>query len=183
MTSTPDLQSVEEALAANEKAARDVVAGLTGTQLDLQPGGRWSILQCIEHVTIANRAYTQAIAKSLNNNHRSRRGAITPSAGGRWFLNQLEPPVKKKVRAPAKIVPNSGKTGAEILGAFDQSHAEIRNLIPLASTRDLNAIKFRNPLFPLLRVRIGTGLLIMAAHERRHLWQAGNVKAGLLKTT
>ncbi|MEP6715939.1 MAG: DinB family protein [Terriglobia bacterium] len=180
---TSDLQSLDEALASNERAVRQVVSGLTQAQLESQPTGGWSILQCLEHVTLSNESYTHAIGKCLHASQRPRRGTIAPSAGGRWFLTQLEPPVTRRVRAPSRIAPGSGRTSGEILRAFDQSHAKIRKLIPLASTRDLNAIKFRNPLLPLLRVRAGTGFLIMAAHERRHLWQANKVRESILGTT
>ncbi len=33
-------------------------------------------------------------------------------------------------------------------------------------------IRFPNPFLPALRFTVGAGFLIIAAHERRHLWQA-----------
>jgi hypothetical protein len=40
----------------------------------------------------------------------------------------------------------------------------------------LNSIRFRNPFIGFLRFTVGAGLLIIAAHDRRHLWQAGQVR-------
>jgi hypothetical protein len=32
------------------------------------------------------------------------------------------------------------------------------------------SVRFKNPFVPLLRFTIGTGLLVINAHDRRHLW-------------
>ncbi len=40
---------------------------------------------------------------------------------------------------------------------------------------DLNRIRFKNPFVHLLSFTVGTGLLIILAHDRRHLWQAEQV--------
>ena len=40
---------------------------------------------------------------------------------------------------------------------------------------DLGDLKVKDPLFPL-HLTVDTELLIIAAHNRRHLWQAENVK-------
>jgi hypothetical protein len=184
---TADLQAISDSLTANEKAARDVVGGLTGEQLQWRPEAGWSILQCLEHVTLANRAYSAAIKGSVSRGSGLRefkpgKSSIRPGPLARLFLKKLEPPVTQKVRAPRSIVPGSGRTSDEVLTAFEQSHREIRELIGAAHRLDLNAIKFRNPLLPLIRVRVGTGLLIMPAHERRHLWQAHQVRMAILKS-
>ncbi len=34
-----------------------------------------------------------------------------------------------------------------------------------------------NPFFSLIRFSVGTGFQVIAAHERRHLWQAERVLA------
>jgi hypothetical protein len=38
------------------------------------------------------------------------------------------------------------------------------------------SVRFQNPFVPLLRFTIGTGLLVINAHDRRHLWQAERVE-------
>jgi hypothetical protein len=38
------------------------------------------------------------------------------------------------------------------------------------------SVRFRNPFVPLLRFTVGTGLLVINAHDRRHLWQAERVQ-------
>lgn len=55
--------------------------------------------------------------------------------------------------------------------------AEVRDLLREAAGIDLNRTRFVNPFIPLVRFTVGTGFLVIAAHERRHLWQAERVKA------
>jgi hypothetical protein len=37
---------------------------------------------------------------------------------------------------------------------------------------DLASVRFPNPFMPGMRFSLATGLHIIVAHERRHLWQA-----------
>ena len=41
---------------------------------------------------------------------------------------------------------------------------------------DLNGTRFVNPFLSLIRFSMGSGFQIIAAHERRHLWQAKQVR-------
>ena len=178
-----DLRRILDDLQANEASADAVIKGLTESQLRWQAtqGRSWSILQCLEHLTLSNTGYATAMRQVLNTATRTRHGAIQPSALGRLFLQRLEPPVpvRNRVRAPRVIVPAASKSPREVMDGFLASHERIRAIIRDGSRLDLNRIKFRNPLFRLLRVRIGTGLLIITAHERRHLWQANQVRQAL----
>jgi hypothetical protein len=93
----------------------------------------------------------------------------------RIFIGSLEPPPKRKIRAPKKILPASRIGGREVLEAFLRSHDEVRAVIAECAGRDLNRIRFRNPFIGFLRFTVGAGLLITSAHDRRHLWQAEQV--------
>ena len=169
---------------ANEAALRDLTNNLSTAELNWQPEDRraWSILQCAEHLALAHGAYLGAMWPAVRGGKASglrRKGPIRPSATGALFLKKLEPPVTRKVRAPKVLVPAVDHNKDEVMAKFARTHEQIRDLIRDAADLDLNGIKFRNPLLPLLRVRAGTGLLIMAAHERRHLWQARQVRNAL----
>jgi hypothetical protein len=41
---------------------------------------------------------------------------------------------------------------------------------------EFNRVRFKNPFVPLLRFTVGTGLMVINAHDRRHLWQAERVQ-------
>jgi hypothetical protein len=56
----------------------------------------------------------------------------------------------------------------------------LRKLTAAARGLDPGRVMLRNPFFSAVRMKLGTALLILPAHERRHLWQAGNVRAVLV---
>jgi hypothetical protein len=51
----------------------------------------------------------------------------------------------------------------------------VRSVIEVVSDMDVNRIRFKNPFVPFFRFTVGTGLLVITAHDRRHLWQANQV--------
>lgn len=58
-------------------------------------------------------------------------------------------------------------------------HDRVRALIRESQNLDLNRIRFRNPFVRLFYFTVGTGLLVISAHDRRHLWQAKQVLASM----
>jgi hypothetical protein len=81
----------------------------------------------------------------------------------------------KRLRAPQKITPGE-QVDVSILERFLVSNREARALVRRASNYDINRIRFANPFIPTIRFTVGTGLEILAKHERRHLLQAARVK-------
>jgi hypothetical protein len=62
-----------------------------------------------------------------------------------------------------------------VLRAFIAAHDQTRAMVRDAQQLDLNRIRFKNPFIGVLRFTVGSGLLIIGAHNRRHLWQARQV--------
>ncbi len=53
--------------------------------------------------------------------------------------------------------------GISLLRAFLRAHADL----------DLAAVRFPNPFLRGVRFSLATGLHVITAHKRRHLWQLG----------
>src|SRR5262249_9838886 len=102
-------------------------------------------------------------------------GPIQPGWFGRYFIRTLDAPPKRKMKAPSKIVPASQIPVRDVLDAFLRSHDDRRAVVRDATELELNRIRLRNPFIGILRFTVGTGLLIITAHDRRHLWQAEQV--------
>jgi hypothetical protein len=62
---------------------------------------------------------------------------------------------------------------------FVASHTGYRELVRLAATLDPNRVVVPNPFIGWIRMKVSTVLLVIPAHDRRHLWQARQVKAQL----
>ncbi len=179
MALPPELASVRAELDAADREAEALVAGLDDVRANWQPeGGRaWSIAQCLDHLARANTEYLLPMGEALRRARergRLRRGPVPPGFLGAWFIRQLEPPPSRGMRAPRAIVPSSALPAAEALRLFLDSQAAVRRLLEETADLDL-AVRFANPFVRGLRFRTAAGFCIVAAHDRRHLWQARRV--------
>src|SRR5689334_17210062 len=178
-----DLQSVLNELDRADQQARQLVSDLSEAQLNWQPGaGAWSVAQCLGHLGQMNSVLTAALRSAVrqaDKNSVMPRQPIQPGWFGRWFIQQMEAPPRRKMKTPRQGVPDAHKSGEEILRAFIAAHDELRSLIHEARDLDLNRIRFRNPFIGLLRYTVGTALLVIGAHDRRHLWQARQVRTAM----
>ena len=178
-----DLQSVLNELDRADQQARQLVSDLSEAQLNWQPGaGAWSVAQCLGHLGQMNSVLTAALRSAVrqaDKNSVMPRQPIQPGWFGRWFIQQMEAPPRRKMKTPRQGVPEAHKSGEEILRAFIAAHDELRSLVHEARDLDLNRIRFRNLFIGLLRYTVGTALLVIGAHDRRHLWQARQVRTAM----
>ena len=176
-----DLQSILDELDRTDQEARQLVSELSEAQLNWQPApAAWSVAQCLAHLGQMNSVLTSALRTAVrraSKNSPKPRRPIQPGWFGRWFISQMEPPPRRKLKTPKQGIPRAHKSGEEVLRAFIAAHDELRSLIHEAQDLDLNRIRFRNPFIGLLRYSVATALLVIGAHDRRHLWQAQQVKA------
>ena len=93
-------------------------------------------------------------------------------------MRSLEPPVKLalKMRAPRLIRPSPAPALADALAAYLRWHDEAAAFVRDHADLDLARILFPNPFVKGLRFSLATGVHVIAAHERRHLWQARRVR-------
>lgn len=182
MTSLPpDLQEVLDGVESADRAADVLVADLSETQFHWQPhgGSGWSIAQCIEHLATANAIYGDAIRGAIEVARArgwKRRAPLASGFFGRRFVQSMEPPVNRRMRSPGKIKPGSGLSRDDVMRRYHDAHDGVRELVRAAADIDANRATFRNPFIPMIRVRVSTGLRVIPAHDRRHLWQASRVR-------
>jgi uncharacterized damage-inducible protein DinB len=178
----PDIQALEDAYDAAEHDARSLVDGLSETLGTWRADpASWSVAECLDHLATANRVYLAAMQPSAERaltSGRRRRAPARPGLIGGWFVRTLEPPVKasRKMKAPRKIVPRTGPALADASAAFLASQADVRRFLQKYADTDLTGVRFPNPFVAGVRFSLATGLHVIASHERRHLWQAWNVR-------
>ena len=176
-----DLQDVLNQIDAADRAADALVEGLSDAQFRWQPneGRSWSIAQCLEHLSNMNVVYGGAARTGVDlaqSKGWRRTGPIKSNPAGRWFIASMEPPVTRRMRSPSAALPQSTKSRAEVLALYHDAHQRIRNMINACAELDVNRATFTNPFISIIKVRVGTAFRIIAAHDRRHLWQAEQVK-------
>ena len=175
-----DLQDVINQIEAADRAADTLSAALTDQQFHWQPEGgmKWSVAQCLDHLAVTNVLYGGAIRAGIAAAREKgwvRRGPLAPGPFGRWFIRSLEPPSRVKARAQGKVQPGSGLSRDQILQRYHDAHAQVKALVHDSAGIDANRATFPNPFVRWARVKVATGLLVIPAHDRRHLWQAEGV--------
>lgn len=175
----PDLVDFVAQLNAADDRARALTASLSEAQAAWRPraGTGWSIAQCLEHMAATNKVYLQSLREAAA---RAKSGHVPLRAAGwfsRYFLRKAEPPVSLKLKAPTKIQPVATLPLAHALATFAESNADVRRFVAETANKNLCAVRFRNPFVPGLNFTVAAGLLIIAAHNRRHLWQAEEVRS------
>ena len=180
-----DIRSLEEQYLANEREAESLVAGLSAEQGVWRPEpGAWSVAECLDHLATGNRVYLAAMqgpADRARAEGRRRRGPAKPGLLGGLFVGSFEPPPKwwSTMKAPRKIRPRTSPPLADAYAAFMASQADVRAFLCAHADLDLAGVMFPNPFVKGLRLSLATGLHVLAAHARRHLWQARGVRKRL----
>jgi len=182
MTSLPpDLQQILDDVDQADRTAERIAGSSSDEQFYWRPrnGASWSIAGCLDHLAIINAFYAKAIRTGIEHakaQHWTRQGPLTPGYFGALFINSLEPPVKRRLRAPRGMQPVLAKGRTEILAGYRAAHDAVRHLIVDAADIDVNRARYRNPFLKVVHFRVSTGLRVIAAHDRRHLWQAEQVR-------
>ena len=165
-------------LDAADQQATALAGGLSVDQLNWRASpAEWSIGQCLEHLAVTNEVYAVTIAEAVIDCPVGRADEITPGWFGRWFIRSFIDPATQKIKgkAPKKIVPIT-TVDAGILKRFLETNQITRSLVQRASNVDVNRVRFKNPFIGVIRFTVGTGLEIIAKHERRHLLQGERIR-------
>jgi hypothetical protein len=179
-----DIGELEQAFQANEQDARSLLTGLSEGQGTWRADpASWSVAECLDHLATGNHVYLDAMAPAAERalaEGRHRRGPALPGTIGRWFVRSFEPPVKTifRMRAPRKIRPRPSPPLVDAAERFFGSQRDVVTFLRKYADIDLAGVVFPNPFIRGVRLSLATGLHVLAAHERRHLWQAWRVRRG-----
>ena len=175
-----ELQKLIDELDAADCDAKAVAEGLSEVQGTWRPApGAWSVAECFDHLAIANRVYLAPIVDGAARGRaagRMRRRPALPGLAGGMFARSLEPPVRLKTKNPKVSTPRPSPPLMDSLAAFLESQEHVRAFIHANHDLDLASIRFVNPFVRGIRFSLATGLHVITSHDRRHLWQAWNVR-------
>lgn len=179
----PELASLIRQIDDCENDAAQLVADLDDDGINQRPpSGGWSIAQCLEHLALMNDFYLRGWQDAVTDAARNGRGpfrGLHPTFLGRSFANWMEPPARMKSKTIAAADPGARFTRDAILSRYKASHDVYRGLVGSAEAVDVNRIVRPNAIIKQVNMRLATVLLIVPAHDRRHLWQAANVKRAI----
>jgi hypothetical protein len=177
----PELARCAATFRANRALADRIAGGLTVEWFNWRPApGKWSVAQCLAHLNVSGGLYAARIEDAI----RKGRARGTLGSGpfdygllSRLMLRAVDPANRRKARAPGKFAPSEGDSysPAAVLADFHAAGARWERLLREADGLHLGRVKVRSPVSPLIRFSLGATFAIQAAHEQRHLRQAGDV--------
>jgi hypothetical protein len=145
------------------------------------PSGGWSPAECITHLTMTTDSYLKLFADA---EARVRKDAALPPRFGRgvggglleWIL---EPPYRTRSKTLAAFVPNSRAPKVETMSSFVRSQKALYAWIDSVASMPLHQMMITSPFNKRLKYNAYSALRIIAAHQRRHLWQAERAARGI----
>lgn len=167
----------------------EALAGeLSGRQLDWRPEpGRWSVGDCLEHLVGTGEAYLEVLDRAIREGRqqgRTGRGPFRHGMWDRWLVRLMEPPPGLGLPAP-RIVnplkedpegsPEGEGSSAPVLSRFVDLQDRLTERLDRADGLELAGIRLSSPFVSWVRMDLGTAFALVAAHQRRHLWQAEQV--------
>jgi hypothetical protein len=179
-----------EALAGEVRAvsedARRLAEEFTSRELSQPPApGAWSAADNLMHLAITSQAFVPRMSRTLGK--LADAGKRTPGRSradwlGRIYVWWLEPPVRLKVRAPRPFVPPVGMASEDALRIFLAEQDHVVGLVGQSAGLDLAARKVPSAVSRYVRHNLYSAFRIVAAHERRHLWQARRAALAVRRT-
>ena len=175
-----ELEGYRAQFEAARRDASGLTAGLSDAQFNWRPApGAWSIAECLAHLNVTGQFYLPRIDRRI----REAREAGMLSEGpfrygllGRLMVRGAEPPAKLKFKAPKIFQPMSEHLVAVIVPAFMTLQDQLVERLRAARGVDLGRVKVTSPVSRLVKISLGQVFPFIAAHERRHLWQARRVR-------
>lgn len=154
-----------------------LIGALDRETLNRRPGeGAWSAGECVDHLNETARLYLPELADTIE---RAREKGLlaTPGSGERTLIGRIvvwgtEPPPRIRTRTFAAIEPEREHDPADLAEAFEALHEELIVRINEAADLDWKKVRLRSVLDRRLKLSLGDWFHFLAAHGRRHLWQA-----------
>lgn len=175
----PELAAYHRAFEAVLAVADALAAPLSEPQLDWRPAPpRWSVAECLNHLNVTAEKYLPRLEEMIAHGRaegRVGRGPFRHPFIGNWFIRMLEPPPRRRLRVPGVFAPLPGRPAGSLLPEFRRLRAALLDLVAEADGLDLAALKTASPAARFFTLTLGQCFGALAAHDRRHLWQARQV--------
>ena len=135
----------------------------------------WSAAQCMDHLAQTTNAFVPAISKAilaapkLATNRPLRTGTIAL-----LLIGHLEPPYRLRYKVLSQFVPQEKDFDAA-WAAFEESQSRLSESICSAAGLAIDRVRVQSPVHAPVTYNVYGAFRILAAHQRRHLWQVQQI--------
>lgn len=176
------LEAVRQQFEATDREARGLAGTLSESEFNWNPAaGSWSIGQCLLHLATGTDKVLPAIDRTIAAARERQwvtQGPVRYGLFARMMVTSMEPPVKWRMKTNRMFQPGGEVLQRDaVLAELAASRGRILDRVRQSMGLDLRRAIVVSPVSRLIRVPLGAYLAFLAAHDRRHLWQARQVRA------
>ena len=180
----PELLEYERQFAAINQDATAVLGDLSERQLEWREDvACWSISDCVNHLVVTGNqslSHVRSAMVAARSKGMLSAGPFRHPIAGKLLILLMDAPPRVRFKAPRAYRPAEDRSVSDTLAAFWILQNELAHALREANGVDLARVKVTNPVSNWFKLTLGQEFAFTAAHERRHLWQAGRVRQKLL---
>lgn len=181
-TLNPEVERLLGEIAANVQDVKVVTRDLDDAQFNWRPApGAWSMSECIAHLNVVDGQDMPPLAQAIEAAKTAGlfdQGPYRYGLLSRWFVRTMEPPPGRlKFKAPPVYAPPAGQPLEKVLTEYLKIQDRFAELVRRSSGVDLKRVKVGTPVNRYLKFSLGQRFALLTAHDRRHLWQAWQVRS------
>lgn len=172
---------IEDTKAVKAEALR--FSELTKEDLHHKPNeNQWSVLECIEHLNIADAHYIKQFDKKFPVGLKSDHTEFKPGWLGNYFVKSIKPREDGSIPSPMKtlkkFIPEIN-VQYDTLSKFIEDQDYLIEALEKSKSLDLNKIKITSAIGPIVTFKLGDAFRFLIGHNQRHIIQAKRVLAQL----
>ena len=138
--------------------------------------GKWSILECIEHLNIYSRYYLPEIKNRLEASTPQTNPNFKSGRLGNYFVQLIEPKDNlNKMKTSKTMNPIDQTLDKSNLEEFKEHLLDLLNVLNQARKYDLGKIKTGISLTRWIKLKLGDTLRFVVVHNERHVLQAKRI--------
>lgn len=185
-----ELETRQREFEAAKGELRDLLVDLSDESFNRRTEERrWSMAVCVDHLIVIGEKLIPRLQLAVTVGREKgwrAEGPFRYSRFSAWFVRQMGDeslPPRGRFKTPRLYLPPAGRaiSVAEALRDFTELQDRFVAVVRSADGLDLARIKVASPVTRLLRLSLGQWFRALSGHQRRHLWQAAQVKAQLQK--
>ncbi|WP_139135357.1 DinB family protein [Roseivirga sp. 4D4] len=175
-SSLKDLQGILDEVKKTIKGVDDATLNTPEAE------GKWSMLQCLKHMSIAVEVYNTNTLSALES---AQNGTNSSDYKSHWkgdmFVKMISPKengeIKNSMKTFKTMNPHNSLAVDDTIKEFFAQHEEYLRLIEKSRAYDLNRVKVNTALGPMVKLRLGDAYRFIIGHAHRHLIQLKRIKS------
>lgn len=177
----PDLASHDRDIRLISERVDRLISSMSDAQYHWRPGQDvWSAGDHIDHLIQTAEVVLESINEKINQARESgvvKEGPSGYGLVGKFFVDAIEPPAKRKFKSPEAFLPKARRDRSEAASTFAETQKKILDAISSADGLDLERVKLSSPAAKFIRYNLAAAIAIIPAHERRHLWHIDQLRS------